>query len=86
MMQSVRVGRRPVWVVAKRRPGGRVGASRGVCLSLLDTPRIVGSGQRSHRRRADAVAAHVHLLGNGKWLAVCAVGDVVVRWEALGLV
>lgn len=44
------------------------------------------ASQRSHRRRADAVAAHVHLLGFGERLAVGAVVDGVVGRKALGLV
>lgn len=49
-------------------------------------PWIIGPSERCHRRRTDAVAAHVHLLGFGEWLAVCAVGDDVVSGEALSLV
>ena len=47
--------------------------------SLNTAPWVVGPGQCCHRRRTDAVAAHVNLLGDGEGLAVSAVGDVVVR-------
>lgn len=59
---------------------------RCVCLALLGAPWVVGACQRSHRRRADAVAAHVHLLSLGERLAVGAVADDVVGRKALGLV
>lgn len=50
------------------------------------SPRIVRMCKSSYRRRADAVAAHMHLLGLGERLAVGAVADDVVGREALGLV
>lgn len=49
-------------------------------------PRVIGPCQRSHRRRAYAVAAHVHLLSRGERLAVGTVADDVVSREALCLV
>ena len=53
---------------------------------LNHTPPVVCSGQRSHRGRFDAISAHMHLLGFGKWFAIGAVVDDVVAWEALGFV
>ena len=46
---------------------------------------IIRPGKCSHRRWADAVPAHVHLLCLSEGLAV-AVGDDVVACKALGLV
>lgn len=57
----------------------------GFCLAFDRTLWIVGSGQCRHRRRADAVPAHVHLLDLGERLAVDAVTDDVVVREALVL-
>ena len=54
------------------------------CLAVSDEPRVVWPGQRCHRGWADAVPAHVHLLGFGEGLAVGAVADDVVPREALG--
>ena len=56
------------------------------CLTFRHAPRIVCPGQCSHRRRADAVAAHMHLLGFGEGLAVGAVADDVVAQESMSLV
>lgn len=47
-------------------------------MNRYDTPWIVCSGQCSRRRRSDAVAAHMDLLGFGEGLAVGAVVDDVV--------
>ena len=58
----------------------------GFCLAFSNAPRVVGSCQCSHRRRTDAIPAHVNLLGFGEWLAVGAVADDVAAREALGLV
>ena len=58
----------------------------GFCLAFSNAPRVVGSCQCSHRRRAYAVPAHVHLLSFCEGLAVGAVADDVVTREALGLV
>lgn len=54
--------------------------------SFFNSPWVVGFCQGSHRWRADAIAAHVDLLGFGERLAVCAVADDVVGGEALSLV
>lgn len=60
----------------------------GSCGDLLFNcaPGLIYTSQRSHRRRADTVATHMHLLGFGKGLAIGAVADDVVAREALGLV
>lgn len=58
----------------------------GAGLAFFGPPRVVGPRQRCHRRRADAVAAHVHLLSLGERLTVGTVADDVVGGEALGLV
>jgi len=57
--------------------------SCGFGLSFGGAPWVVGSCQGSHRRRADAVAAHVHLLCLGERLTVGAMADDVVGREAL---
>ena len=56
------------------------------CPELCDTPRVICASQCCHRRRADAVPAHVHLLGFCERFAVGAMADDVVAGEALGLV
>ncbi len=58
----------------------------GARLALFIAPRVVGSRQGSHRRRTDAIPAHVHLLGFSERYAVGAMADDVVAREALGLV
>ena len=57
-----------------------------MCSTLCLHPRVVGSGQCSHRRWTDAVPAYMHLLGFGEGLAVSAVADEVIGGESLSLV
>ena len=49
-------------------------------------PRIICLSKCNHWRRADAVAAHMDLLGFGEELAVGDVSDDVVAWKPLGFV
>jgi hypothetical protein len=51
--------------------------------NLPDMPRVMSLCQGGHRRRADTVPAHMDLVSLRERLAVCAVGDDVVRRKAL---
>lgn len=56
------------------------------CMAFDCAPRIICLSKCSHWRRADAVAAHMDLLGFGEELAVGDVADDVVAWKPLDFV
>jgi hypothetical protein len=60
--------------------------SSGRIDALCHSPWIICPGHRRHGQRADAIAAHVHLLGLRELPVVCAFVDDVVGGKALGTV